>query len=53
MSTTVAMKRNEMKTKKMSLKSRIWNYLLENVDIIAPGIQTMDGEYYPGNYRRQ
>lgn len=38
---------------KKSLKDKIWNYLLENVNIIAPGIAAANGEYYPGNYKRQ
>ena len=40
-------------TEKRSLKDKIWNYLLENVNFITPGITTSDGEYYPGNYKRQ
>ena len=40
-------------TEKTSLKDKIWNYLLENVNFIAPGIAASNGEYYPGNYKRQ
>ena len=47
---TITLNKN---TEKRSLKDKIWNYLLENVNIIAPGIATANGEYYPGNYKRQ
>ena len=45
--TTASMQTAEAKDqKKTTLRERFKNYLLENVDIIAPGIIMMNGGYY-------
>lgn len=45
--TTASMQTDEAKDqKKTTLRERFKNYLLENVDIIAPGIIMMNGGYY-------
>ena len=45
---------DNMNATKKRLKDRIWDYLIKNVNYIAPGILMLGGSvYYPGNYRRQ
>ena len=43
-----------MNATKKRLNDRFWDYLIKNVNYIAPGILMLGGSvYYPGNYRRQ
>ena len=45
--TTASMQTAEAKDqKKTTLRERFINYMIENVDIIAPGIIMMNGGYY-------
>ena len=43
-----------MNTTKKSLRDRIRDYLIKNINYIVPGILMLGGSiYYPENYRRQ
>ena len=45
--------RDSMNTTKKSLKDRIRDYLIKNINYIVPGILMLGGSiYYPENYRR-
>ena len=44
---------DNMNTTKKSLKDRIREYLIKNINYIVPGILMLGGSiYYPENYRR-
>jgi len=44
---------DNMNTTKKSLKDRIRDYLIKNINYIVPGILMLGGSiYYPENYRR-
>ena len=45
---------DNMNTTKKSLKDRIWDYLIKNMEYIVPGILMIGGTgYYPVNNRRR